>query len=121
MAWGSKTGATQLTSISDTEQFFDATPALNPRELCQVEVDVNFVGTPTDDMIISLYGTLDATSEDWDDTPFRQLAVSNAIDPNKVSFPVGGVYKFRVGVKASGSTDTHTSADMNYRLDGVSL
>ncbi len=120
MAWGSKTSATQLTAIT-TEQFFDELITLNPRELTHVQVDVDFPGSPTDDCIIALYGTLDDRSEDWDDTPFREIAVSKDTDPNAVSFTVGGVYKFRIGARRSGSTDTFASADMSYRKDGVSL
>lgn len=120
MAWQDKQTATQLTSIT-TEQFFDQTPSLNPRELCHVQIEIDFPASPTDDAVVSLYGTLDDSSENWDDTPFRQLAISKDTDPNAVSFTVGGVYKFRVGVKRSGTTDTITSADMAFRKDGVSL
>lgn len=119
MAWGNKTSATQLTSIT-TEQFFDVTPPLNPRERAHCEVEFNPPSTPTDDLVVSVYNTLDASSENWDDTPFMQFTISKAIDPNKASFIVEGVYKFRVGVKRSGSTDTITSADLSYRVDGVS-
>ena len=119
MAWGSKTSATQLTNIT-TEQFFDQTPTLNPRELCHCEVDANFPASPTDNLAVSVYATLDASSEDWDDTPLMQFEVDNGTDPNKVSFVVMGIYKFRIGVKRSGTTDTITSADFSYRKDGVS-
>ena len=40
-------------------------------------------------------------------------------DPNRISFLVTGVYKFRVGVRRSGSTDAITSADLSLRKDGV--
>jgi hypothetical protein len=36
-----------------------------------------------------------------------------------ISFLVTGVYKFRVGVRRSGATDTITSADLSLRKDGV--
>lgn len=120
MAWGSKTSATQLTSIT-TEQFFDTLITLNPGETAHVEVEVNFPVTPTDDAIVSVYGTLDASSESWDETPIDTFTIDNGTDPNKRSFLVGGFYKFRVGVKRSGSTDTITSADLSYRVDGISL
>lgn len=120
MAWSSKTTSTQLTSISNTEQFFSQTPTSTPRELYHVEVDVNFVVTPTDDMIVAVYTTLDASSENWDDTPFMEFVIDKGTDPNKRSFLITGVYKFRVGVRASGATDTHTSADMAFREDNVS-
>ncbi len=120
MAWGSKTSATQLTSIT-TEQFFNQTPTLTPGELLHCEVEYNPVGTPTDNLVVSIYGTLDAATENWDDTPIMRFEIDNAIDPNKVSFTLSGIYKFRIGVKRSGSTDTITSADFSFRRDNVSL
>lgn len=118
MAWGSKTSATQLTSIT-TEQFFDAPISLNPQETAHVEVEANPPTTPTDDLIVAVYGTLDASSESWDETPIMEFLIDKDIDPNKASFLVSGYYKVRVGVRRSGSTDTYTSADMSYRKDGV--
>lgn len=120
MAWGSKTSATQLTSIT-TEEFFDETPTLNPREIAHCEVTVDFPSSPTDNAVVSVYGTLDDSTEDWDDTPLMEFAIGNDSDPNKVSFIISGLYKFRVGVQRDGSTDTLTSADFSYRKDGVSL
>ena len=120
MAWGSDTASTQLTSIT-TEQFFSQTPQLNPGELAHCQVTVDFPTTPTDNAIISVYTTLDDTSENWDDVPWMQFTLLNDTDPNSVSFLVQGVYKFRVGVQRDGSTDTLTSADMSHRVDGVTL
>lgn len=117
MAWTSETSATQLTSIT-TEQFFSTTPTLTPRELAHCKVKIDFPGTPTDHGVVSVYGSLDGSN--WDNTPLMQFTVDNGIDPNQVSFVVMGIYQFRVGVKRSGSTDTLTSADFSYRLDGVS-
>ena len=120
MAWGSKLSATQLTSITSTEQFFSSLVTLTPREIAHCEVEANFVATPTDDMEVNVYATLDASSENWDDTPIMSFVIDKGTDPNKASFEIVGVYKFRIGVKATGATDTHTSADFSYRLDGVS-
>lgn len=119
MAWSSKTGLPQLTNIT-TEQFFAAV-SLNSGELAHCEVEIEFPATPTDEAQINLYGTLDDSTENWDDTPIWSQNIANSPDPNKISFPVSGLYKFRVGVARSGSTDTLTSADMSYRKDGVSL
>ena len=121
MAWGSKTAATQLTGIGTTEQFFNQTPTLNPGETAHVEVDFNPPASPTSNLQVSVYGTLDASSENWDDTPLMQFTIANSPDPNKLSFLVSGVYKFRVGVIRSGGSNTDLVADMAYRLDGVSL
>lgn len=120
MAWSSKTTATQLTAIT-SEQFFDTLVTLNPGETAHCQVDINVPVTPTDYGVVSVYTTLDASSETWDKTPFLSFQVDKAIDPNDVSFLVSGVYKFRVGVKRSGTTDTIASADLSYRKDGISL
>lgn len=120
MAWTAKVNATQLTSIT-TEQFFSTLITLNPGEQAHVEVEANPVASPTDDLIVSVYATLDDASENWDDTAVFAFSIDNAIDPNKASFIVAGLFKFRVGVKRSGTTDTITSADLSYRKDGVSL
>lgn len=120
MAWGADTASTQLTNVT-TEQFFSQTPQLNPGELAHCQVDVNFPVSPTDDAVIAVYGTLDATAENWDDTPILEFIIDNGTDPSAKSFLVSGVYKFRVGVRRSGSTDTITSADMSHRVNGVSL
>jgi hypothetical protein len=118
MAWGSDTAATQLTGIT-TEQFFNQVPTLNPRETAHVQVAVDFPGSPTDHAIIAVYTTLDDTSEVWELIPMMEFLIENTTDPNHISFLVTSVYKFRVGVRRSGSTDTITSADLSLRKDGV--
>ncbi len=120
MTWGADTASTQLTSVSDTEQFFTQTPQLNPGEQAHVEVEANPPSTPTDELIVSVYGTLDDSTESWDEVPILTFRIANTPDPNKASFIVSGVFKFRVGVASSGSTDVWT-VDMNHRVDGVSL
>jgi hypothetical protein len=117
MAWGSKnTDATQLTSITDTEQFFDEEVTLGPKEVAHVQIEIDFGGT-TDDAIISVYGTLDDATEDWDTQPIQSVRYPVALTDGFVSLLVHGVYRFRIGVKSAGSTDTITDADMSYRLD----
>ena len=124
MAWGSDTAATQLTSIT-SEQFFvfggSSKVSLNPGESAVVQVSGDFPTTPTDNLRISVYSTLDASSEVWDITPWLQFDLDRLTDPNRVSFEVSGVYAFRVGVKRTGTTDTITSADASYRVNGISV
>jgi hypothetical protein len=124
MSWGNKTTATQLTSIT-TEQFFSFGGSsyvyLNPGESAHVQVKYNPVGSPTDHLIVAVYGTLDASTQTSDVTPFMEFTVDKASDPNYVSFIVSGLYGFRIGVRRSGTTDTITDADCAYRLDGVTL
>jgi len=107
-----------LTGIT-TEQFFNQVPTLNPRETAHVQVSFDFPSSPTDHAIIAVYTTLDDSSEVWDLIPMMEFLLENTTDPNRISFLVTGVYKFRVGVRRSGSTDTITSADLSLRKDGV--
>ena len=92
---------------------------LNPRETAHVQVSIDFPGSPTDHAIVAVYTTLDDTSEVFDLIPMMEFLIENTTDPNRISFLVTGVYKFRVGVRRSGSTDTITSADLSLRKDGV--
>ena len=79
------------------------------------------MSTPTDGMVVAVYRTLDDTTESWDDTAVLEFVIDKGTDPNKLSFLLSGGYKHRIGVRRDGTTDTHTSADMSFRLDGVSL
>jgi len=119
MVWTAKTTATQLVNIT-TEQFFTAFSA-NPRELVQCQIEVNFPATPTDDAIVAVYATLDDTAENWDDSPIMEFTLGNGTDPHAISFSLVGSYKYRIGVRRSGTTDTLTSADLSWRKDGVSV
>jgi hypothetical protein len=123
MAWSADNAATQLTTIT-TEQFFDDVISLNPGEIAHVQVHVALGDSAgTDPGQVSVYTTLDDSSETWDQVPIQSFYISQAgtLDDNWFSFTVSGVYKFRIGVKrVSGTSDSHT-ADMNSRVDGVSL
>ena len=108
----SNQAATQLTSIT-TEVFFSVTPTLDVYEGCVVQIEVNPVASPTDDLIVAVYGRQDGTN--WDIVPFLEFTIDKADDPSRVTFVVKDVYEFRVGVRRSGTTDTITSADMDSR------
>ena len=85
----------------------------------EAPIEVDFPASPTDDAVISVYGSLDGTA--WSATPLMVLVLDKDVDPNSIDFIVTGVYQFRVGVKRSGSTGTLTSADLAFRKDGVSV
>jgi hypothetical protein len=119
MAWQSKVNATQLTSIT-TEQFFNQVITLNPGEMAHVQISADFPATPTDDLIVAVYATLDDSSETWSIQPVMEFSISRTPDPNRTAFLLSGFYKCRIGVRRSGTTDTITSADMSFRKDGVS-
>ncbi len=75
-------------------------------EAAHVTVDADFPASPTDDLEISVQGSLDGSN--WDDTPLTAVMLDNGTDPNQVSFVVRDVAKFRLYCKRSGSTDSIT-------------
>lgn len=122
MAWGTKTDFTAQTGINNTTEEFLEAVTMNPYEQChvQLQVDNEHASTVTDGLIISLYGTLDAATEQWDTVPFMQFTHKPAtVSAEYVSFMVTGVYKFRIGGLSAGATNTYT-LDGSYRLNGVS-
>lgn len=118
MAWSSKTQIATSLSAAGTEVYSNAV-TMNPGATAVVQVDGNTNGT-TDDLLVRVYSTLDASTETWDNTPVFRYAMSKNLDPHYCSFVVTGLYKFRVGFVRSGSTDTWT-VNAYYREDGVSL
>jgi len=119
MAWGSKTQIINSASVTDTESYSTAV-SLNPGELAHVQVEGDPPGGPSDNLLVRVYGTLDASSEVWDTTPVYEFSIDKDTDPNNASFIVSGLYKFRLGVLVDGATDTWT-VDAYYRVDGVNL
>ena len=96
--WGSKQNMTQLTSITTRQNFTTfIQPAANER--VHVEIEIDFPASATDDAVIYVDGTLDASTENWDDTAIMTMAIDEATDPNKVSFVLYGHYKYRIGVE----------------------
>lgn len=119
MSWSSKTQIITAASVAGTETF-SSSVTLNPGEVAHVEVEADFPASPTDELVVALYGTLDDSSENWDDTALLKFNMEYSPDPNKMSFVVAGLYKFRLGVVRTGSTDTIT-VDAYYRKDGVNI
>ena len=71
MAWGSKNQIATSLSVVGTELFSSAV-SLDPGESCHVQVIGNSSSTNSS-LIISVYTTLDASSENWDTVPIYQI------------------------------------------------
>jgi hypothetical protein len=119
MAWGNKTLIANGLSVAGTELFSDDV-SLNPGEQAHIEVKGNSDGT-TDSLIISVYTTLDDTSEEWSTVPiFSKVLDCTDGGDNICPIIVSDVYKFRLGFVRNGSTDT-IDTDANVRLDGANI
>ena len=100
-------GAGSWTTLSGTTEEYSSGVdfATVGKEGAHVIVEVDFDSTPTDDVKVKLYGSLDGT--DWDDTPMAEQTIDKGTDPNQVSFIVRDVAYFRLGFQQTGATDSH--------------
>jgi hypothetical protein len=104
MPWGEKISAAQKGDIGE-EEFFDAVTLHSPNAVAQCQVSLAFRASPfpSENAIINVYGTLDDEGEpDWDMQPLPGLSFTLSQDknPNRITFTVSGVRRFRVGVRA---------------------
>lgn len=77
----------------------------NGYEGAHVTVEINYDGTPTDEVSIKLYGSLDGSN--YDDTPIWEMQGDKSVDPQQLSFVIKDLAHFRIGVQQAGSTDSH--------------
>jgi len=105
IAWVEGASDAWTTLSSTTEEYSSSIDLSDGDEGAHIVVEVNFDTTPTDNVIASVYGSLDGTA--WDDIPLFTLEVPNTQDPAQFSFIVTGVAYCRIGFKQTGSTNTH--------------
>ncbi len=75
-------------------------------EGAHITVDANFPGSPTDNLVVEVYGSLDGTN--YDDTPMYSFTLDNGTDPHQISFVVKEIIHGRLYCYRDGSTDTIT-------------
>jgi len=120
MSWeSSKTLiADGLTIDSETVYEYSNAVALNPAELAHIQITGDSGGT-TDNLRIDVFTTIDASAENWDTVPITSVELNCVSgDPESISIPISGVYKFRLGFLRVGSTDTIV-VDANVKTDNV--
>lgn len=99
-------GDAYVTLSGTTESFSsDVDLETNGYEGAHVTVEMNYDSSPTDEVEISIYGSLDGSN--YDDTPIWTMQGDHDIDPQQLSFIVKDLAHFRIGVKQTGSTDSH--------------
>lgn len=97
-AWVTLSGVTEIVSS-------DIDLETNGYEGAHVIVEVNYDGTPTNEVKIKLYGSLDGTN--YDDTPVWAMQGDHDVDPQQLSFIIRDLAHFRLGIQQTGSTDSH--------------
>jgi hypothetical protein len=95
-----------ITLSGTTESYSsDVDLETNGYEGAHVIVEINYDATPTDEVKIKLYGSLDGTN--YDDTPIWEMQADNGINLQQLSFIIKDLAHFRIGVQQTGSTDSH--------------
>ena len=111
-----------LTTIVNVEQLFAAVAPTTPGELvvCQVE-GIGF--SSTDLLIVAIYSAIDnsPSTTQFDTDPLFEFVMTNLNATGRKTFEVRNLYRFRVGVRMNGATDTLTSAELFVRTDNVDL
>ena len=94
-------------TLSGTTESFSSDVDLetNGYEGAHLVVEIDYDASPTDEVEISLYGSLDGSN--YDDTPLWTIEGDNGTDPQQLSFIVKDLAHFRIGVKQTGSTNSH--------------
>jgi hypothetical protein len=126
MPWGEKESADQKGDFGE-EDFFDAVTLPSPNAVAHCQVTVEFKASPglSENAVINVYGTLDGPPAHpdpdepvWDVQPLAGLSfiLSQDRNPNRVSFIVSGVRRFRVGVRAERPGILLGTANFSYRI-----
>lgn len=100
------TGDGWITLSGTTESFSsDIDLETNGYEGAHLIVEIDYDASPTDEVKIKLYGSLDGSG--YDDTPIWEMQGDKSIDPQQLSFVAKDLAHFRIGVQQIGSTDSH--------------
>ena len=111
--WTTGTPTTAAETLSGTTESLTGSIDAGAFWSVQITVDINYDATPTDDITINLYGSVDGTN--WDDTPMDFVAGDKSTDPEQLTIMVWNPPKYlRVGFVQSGSTDSHDISTVHY-------
>ncbi len=95
------------TTLSGTTEEYSSDVDLetNGYEGAHVIVEIDYDSSPTDEVKIKLYGSLDGSN--YDDMPIWEMQADKSVDPQQLSFVVKDLAHFRLGFQQTGSTDSH--------------
>jgi hypothetical protein len=94
-------------TLSGTTESFSSDVDLetNGYEGAHLIVEINYDASPTDEVNIKIYGSLDGIN--YDDTPIWEMQGDKSVDPQQLSFIIKDLAHFRIGVQQNGSTNSH--------------
>ena len=94
-------------TLSGTTESFSSNVDMvtNGCEGAHLIIEIDYDNTPTDEIKIKLYGSLNGL--DYDDTPVWEMQGDKNVDPQQLSFIIKDLAHFRISVQQTGSTDSH--------------
>lgn len=100
-------GAAAWTTLSGTTEEYSASIDLstNGYEGFHLIFEADYDASPTDEVKVKCYGSLNGTN--WDDTPVWEIQGDHDTDPQQLSFIVKDLIYVRFGFQQTGSTDSH--------------
>jgi len=95
-----------VTLSGTTESYSSAVDLVtNGYEGAHLIVEIEHDESPTDEVKIKLYGSLDGTN--FDNTPVWEMQGDKSVETQQLSFIVRDFAYFRVGVQQTGTTNNH--------------
>ena len=101
---GTSDGYVTLSGTTESHSS-DVDMETNGYEGAHVTLEIDYDASPTDEVKIKLYGSLDGSN--YDDTPIWEMQGDKSVDPQQLSFVVRDLAHFKVGVQQTGSTNSH--------------
>ena len=100
------TSDSYITLSGTTESYSsDVDMETNGYEGAHVTIEIDYDATPTDEVAIKLYGSLDGSN--YDDTPIWKMQGDKSVDPQQLSFVVRDLAHFRIGAQQTGSANSN--------------
>ena len=95
------------TTLSGTTEEFSADVDLETggHEGAHVIIEIDYDPSPTDEVKIKLYGSLDGSN--YDDSPIWEMQGDHDVDPQQLSFIIKDLAHFRFGFQQTGATNSH--------------
>ncbi len=107
---------TPAETLTGSTQSMTGIISLKPRKWhgAMITFDINYDGTPTDEVDISVYSSHDG--ERFDDTAIFVIRGDHDVDPQQMSLRIDGYPFLKVGFLQTGSTDSHEVSTVEYVL-----
>lgn len=97
-------------TLSGTTLSYSSVVDMDLKGGAEVAIEVNFDSTPTDHVDVYFFPARDGTAppNDPDDTGKFLARIDKGTDPNQMTFDIPWANRYwRIGVKQTGSTDSH--------------